>query len=69
MKTTKRFKELYVDVFVKIMQIIFAALVIGPIVSGFFDLTKFLTGSIACVLCIIIASIIASKITTKEEEE
>lgn len=67
MRLTKRLKELYIDIFVKIFQIVFAVLVIGPIVAGRFDGIKFASGAIACLLCISVTSRIALAIREKEE--
>jgi len=67
MKLTKRFKELYIDIFVKILQIVFAALVISPFVSGKFNAITFITGIAASLLCIGVASRIAMAIKEKEE--
>jgi len=67
MRVTKRFKELYVDVFVKIFQIVFAVLVIGPIVSGKFNPLVFILGIIASLLCLFVSSKVALTIFEKEE--
>ncbi|KAF0134072.1 MAG: hypothetical protein FD145_926 [Candidatus Saganbacteria bacterium] len=67
-KVTKRFKELYIDVFIKILQIIFAALIVGQIVAGKFNFWSFFSGSIACLFCMIAASKIALTLTDEEEQ-
>jgi|GEM_PF-1382910 hypothetical protein len=61
-----RIKEFWIDVLVKLMQIVFAAMVVGPFVSGKFDYLLFVTGLIACMLCLIVGRKIASLIKAKE---
>lgn len=62
----ERVKEFWVDVLVKLMQIVFAAMVVGPFVSGRFDYLLFATGLIACLLCLVVGRKIASLIRPKE---
>lgn len=67
MALNKRTKELYIDILVKILQIVFAALVIGSFVSGGFDLTRFASGVIASLLCLGVATRIAFSLQDEQE--
>ncbi len=66
MENKERVKEFWVDVLTKLMQIVFAAMVVGPFVSGKFDYIVISAGLTACLFYILAARKIASLIKPKE---
>lgn len=65
MKFTKRTKELVIDIFVKMFQILFASFIVGSYISGAGKVGFIWIGFIACSFCVLISYMIS--VSYKEE--